>query len=253
MTSSEWPWLHQALGRGIRALRDRADLRADDIASAGRHFGLKWASSSVSQLEAGTRRVTAEELVLLESVLRLAVGDRFGANRWPPVELTDLLAHTERVRLSEAVTVTASDVCTLLHMIIGAASVDAESGERVLRIPALTGVGDEMTRRLARKFEVEPMWLRQVAELLWDSEGTGLEAVRDRRAIEREPQARGSRRTGVRVAVGREMSRELARAVEIAKTTPWPRSGSKTDRWHGWRERVRERLAAEGLVREQER
>jgi hypothetical protein len=61
------------------------DLRQEDIAATARNFGLKWAHSSVAQLEHGDRGLSADELLLLPLILD-------DASNGQGLELTELLA-----------------------------------------------------------------------------------------------------------------------------------------------------------------
>lgn len=60
----------------------------DDVAQAARACGLSWGRSTVAQLEAGTKRISAEELLLLPMVLKRAFD-----GQWR--DLADLLRSTE--------------------------------------------------------------------------------------------------------------------------------------------------------------
>ncbi|MFE2360157.1 helix-turn-helix domain-containing protein [Streptomyces virginiae] len=66
------------VGRRVRELRENAGLRQADIAQAATFLGLKWGRSSVASLEAGTRKLSAEELILMPLVMDRAgiPGDR---------------------------------------------------------------------------------------------------------------------------------------------------------------------------------
>ncbi len=57
----------------MRLLRDRHDVTADMIAAQARGVGLGWQRSTVATIEAGRRRLTGEELLLLPLVLSMAL------------------------------------------------------------------------------------------------------------------------------------------------------------------------------------
>jgi hypothetical protein len=58
------------VGGNLKRWREnRSDLTQEDVAAAARRLGLRWAYSSVAQLEAGTRGLAAAELLLLPVVL----------------------------------------------------------------------------------------------------------------------------------------------------------------------------------------
>lgn len=58
----------QILGRRLREAREEAGLRQEDIAQAATRFGFKWGRSSVAALEAGARKLSAEELLMLPRI-----------------------------------------------------------------------------------------------------------------------------------------------------------------------------------------
>ncbi len=62
----------QQIGKRIKALRDKRGLSQDELA---REFGFK-DRQTLSAIETGVRRVTAEELVLAVEILEAALGSR---------------------------------------------------------------------------------------------------------------------------------------------------------------------------------
>jgi transcriptional regulator with XRE-family HTH domain len=77
------PDLAPAVGRRMRSLRDLHNVTADTIASQARRLGLRWQRSTVASIETGKRGLSAEELLLLPTVLSMALPAR--------VSLRDLL------------------------------------------------------------------------------------------------------------------------------------------------------------------
>lgn len=65
MVEPERETIPQLLGRRLREEREAAGLRQEDIARIAVAYGFKWGRSSVAALEAGTRKVSAEELLML--------------------------------------------------------------------------------------------------------------------------------------------------------------------------------------------
>ncbi|MCP9209315.1 helix-turn-helix domain-containing protein [Streptomyces sp. NEAU-Y11] len=57
------------LGERLRQFREDRGLRQADVASAAAAWGLKWGRSSIASLEAGTRNLSVEELLLLPFVV----------------------------------------------------------------------------------------------------------------------------------------------------------------------------------------
>lgn len=63
----------------VRFVREsRPGLRQEDLVEAARSLGLDWSRTSVTQLEAGRRQLSAEELLLLPQLLRIAAGGLTG-------------------------------------------------------------------------------------------------------------------------------------------------------------------------------
>lgn len=70
---SETPGLASAIGQRLRALRDEHGVTADTLAMQARRLGLGWQRSTVGTIEAGRRRLTGEELLLLPLLLSMAL------------------------------------------------------------------------------------------------------------------------------------------------------------------------------------
>jgi transcriptional regulator with XRE-family HTH domain len=64
--------LTQVVGNKVRHLREQTGATQDHVARAARDVGLTWGRSSVAQLEAGTRALSAAELILLPLVFLAA-------------------------------------------------------------------------------------------------------------------------------------------------------------------------------------
>jgi len=103
LTLTEW------VGGNVRDWRASAGVRQDDIVSAARRWGLAWTRSAVADLEAGRRRLTAEELVLLPIVLNDSAG---GA---PSPTLEELVAGKGDVALTERATMSLRQVAKILR------------------------------------------------------------------------------------------------------------------------------------------
>lgn len=103
LTLTEW------IGGNVRDWRASGGVRQDDIVSAGRRWGLAWTRSAVADLEAGRRRLTAEELVLLPIVLNDAAG---GA---PSPTLEELVAGRGDVALTAQATMALGQVAQILR------------------------------------------------------------------------------------------------------------------------------------------
>jgi transcriptional regulator with XRE-family HTH domain len=70
---SDTPDLASAIGQRLRALRDEHGVTADTLAMQARRLGLGWQRSTVGTIEAGRRRLTGEELLLLPLLLSMAL------------------------------------------------------------------------------------------------------------------------------------------------------------------------------------
>ena len=67
------PNLETALGSRLRALRDAHGVTADTVAAHARRLGLSWQRSTVGTIEAGRRRLSGDELLLLPLLLSMAL------------------------------------------------------------------------------------------------------------------------------------------------------------------------------------
>jgi hypothetical protein len=236
--------LHAALGAGVKAMRSARDLRLEDVSAAARAYGLTWGPSSVAQLEVGKRRLTVEEYALLPTIMAWAGWLAGRTEHVESVTIEQLLPDPQLlVRLSPERAVPAAAAIAMLR---GADVHEAAPA------PGSQQIGGLLTRKARERLGLEPARLSELCELLW-GEGATAESERDRLASESNPNAAPRQRQALRAHAARQVLAALSAAEQVASATPWPRSGNKVDRWHGWRERVRERLAAEGLVRERER
>jgi Helix-turn-helix domain len=66
--SNEQPFLPQAIGARLRALRTEAGWTQDNVATLARTLGLDWVQSTVAAIEAGDRALTLEEFFCLPVV-----------------------------------------------------------------------------------------------------------------------------------------------------------------------------------------
>jgi len=62
------------VGDGLKTFREQRQLRQSDLATAAEKAGLSWSRSSIAALEAGTRNLSIEELILLPLVISNAGG-----------------------------------------------------------------------------------------------------------------------------------------------------------------------------------
>lgn len=94
MTEPEPLTVSHAIGERMRALRQAEGVTAEDVAAAARKVGLAWRRTTVAAIEGGSRRLVAEELFLLSTILAWAgCGDGTLDQALPegeaPVKLSD--------------------------------------------------------------------------------------------------------------------------------------------------------------------
>lgn len=175
--------LATALGQEIKALRERAGLRQEDVARAASAMGLDWSRSSIAALETGRRDLSAGELLLLPLVLRLALGlDR--------LEVSDLLpgdramievaegAHLSAGQLRRLLAGHASDVDPGLVVTADAAETAAAMVAVSLEHPLGAG---EAERKAAARLNRPMIMILLASYRRW---GRSLTDERDRRLAE---------------------------------------------------------------------
>lgn len=80
--------VHGLLGLGIRARREQLELRQEDAAQLFRSSGLPaWRRSTVAQVEAGTRRPSLGDLLLVAVALGCSLADLVPADVSEPIDL----------------------------------------------------------------------------------------------------------------------------------------------------------------------
>lgn len=187
--------LGQVVGARVAAIRTTYGLTQEDIAAAARQSGLRWGRSSVAQLEAGVKRLTGEELLVLPHVI--ATATRYGEE----LALLELVSPTQgRVELTAEVQPTRSGLEALFAGASGSTRATSlrdmsalfeplydfmEIAQRYAGDLTLGSVADaaqsvgEAERKLARKLDVPAVAVAMVAFRLW---GRSLSDERDARA-----------------------------------------------------------------------
>lgn len=178
----------------LKALREEAGLRQDDIGAAARAIGLSWTQATVQAIEAGKRKVALGEFLLLPTVLSEAL-DR-------DVGLAELLSADGPIALADRVSVEANSLRRVLPgkalddvSVERGATWDDETLDEVFRGPyttmlneleqhrvdavtaARSGHGDA-ERKAARTLDVPAGLLALGAHLTW---GRSLTDERDDR------------------------------------------------------------------------
>lgn len=212
--------LSQVVGSRLRHFRTFGGLRQEDIASTAKSYGLDWSRSSVAMLEAGSRRLSAEELLLLPYIVRDAVLERSGGTGQILVALGELLE--PNILETLALTPTFSLSRPMVRSWLG------EAYPRKIRMPARSpgtrGRIGEAEQKTARALGVPLPRLLERAEDLW---GRSLTEERDYRAAVRMFGEDGRRRAmrdltpeelrslqAVRAQVTRQLANELHEAFQ---------------------------------------
>lgn len=165
--------LRQVVGDRVRELRKSAGLRQEDIARAARDVGLAWPRQKIAELERGEKSISAEELILLPSVLSALLVD---LDR--EVSLADLLDSDAEIRLSPKTRISARDVSREL---CGEREPGAFVHVEVPDIDSLIAVqrtAGEAEHRIARKLDEQRNVIYAICHRLW---GQSLSAERDSR------------------------------------------------------------------------
>jgi transcriptional regulator with XRE-family HTH domain len=231
------PDLATALGARLRALRVEHGVTADALAGHARRLGLNWQRSTVGTIEAGRRRLSGDELLLLPLLLSMAL----------PVTVTlrDLL--DTDIALTEELVMTPNGFRQLLDeraSLYGGYRLtstprtgdgggtpstvelwrrierlwpDVHAGSRLdlarLRAVERAAAG-EAEQKAARTLACTAVDVSAVAHRLW---GHGLTAERDRRVLEHA--VAGETPAGVRVRRGH-VTRALVEALGAALRDP---------------------------------
>src|SRR5688500_8909646 len=93
--------LDRVLSEGLRAQRERLELSQDEVARAAKaSWGLGWRPSTVAAVEAGRRKLSVAELLLLPRIL-MAAAFRKGRAVWKldPLKVSDFVPETGKVEL----------------------------------------------------------------------------------------------------------------------------------------------------------
>lgn len=216
-----------AIGRRLKALREAAGVRQEDVSTAARACGLSWGRSTVAMLEAGNRRLDWYEFLLLPVVLQVS---QVGSYTLPEL----LAGDDEMVELTPQAHATRAELARLLAegpefldlngwklpgVLSGAEVMEtivdrarwrrkghtAEQVEILMREAA-----GEAEQVAARKLGVTPYAVAVGARRLW---GRSLTAVRDARAADAGELGAESLRA-VRGHVTRELLDELRAHLE---------------------------------------
>lgn len=174
------------IGRELRALRETAALRQDQVAATARAWGfLDWTSATVAAVEAGRRQLSVEELVLMPWIINgtgpasaVSHPDHSGATELPQILGCD---HRAVVEITPMLALTGAGFQAIFA---GRADTDAMV-RAVLRAPKSKSVrleaGLDAELKAARKLGIAAADVVTLSRRLW---GRSLTEERDRRVSE---------------------------------------------------------------------
>jgi len=211
------PTIGEVIGRNLREWRTASSIRLDDVASAARRWGLAWTRPGVAELEAGRRRLTAEELVLLPVVLN----DASGGGSSPT--LAELLVGADRLRLSDRASLGREQVEALLASEPPPSALEppapADMNElirtmaresKARRAQHLDLLIDDTEKKASKRLGVPARRVRLVALALWQQP---LSAKRDELVEEMAGAAPARSKQALRGHVTRQLMESLAAAL----------------------------------------
>lgn len=209
--NSGTPSLSEAVGTYVRQWRQRyPHVRQEDLVDTARVLGLDWSRSSVGELEAGRRRLSAEELLLLPHLLRSAAGGMGGTGVASMLTTAAKQANARRPRLLiGAVQVDDETITSWLSDGLGASNVkhSTPGWTDVMAKAAEHHTPGDAERKAARKLGISPTEVVDRSIAAW---GVRLSAERDRRVAERAPtDASASVLRALRGHVSRQLLEEL--------------------------------------------
>ena len=116
----QWMMLSEIIGGNVRRLRESQGILQEQIAHTARErFGFEWTQATIASIEAGKRRLSLEEFILLPMILSFGC---LQGSEWVEhfVELPDLFPDAlDIVRLSDSAF---AESCRLREIIAGKAS-----------------------------------------------------------------------------------------------------------------------------------
>jgi transcriptional regulator with XRE-family HTH domain len=185
--------------RNLRRLRTKLGWRQEDLALKARARGLKWSASTVTAIEIGRRPVSAGELLLLPTLLRVPLTELVSVNQ-------DEIADVDGVLVTKAA----------LDQIARGRLLEEQESEFFVTPPRGEASATEAERKAARNLSdatnstITVPDLIAMAQRRW--EGRRLDEERERRL--RTTQRRGSlarQRGHVTAALQKELLEDLTR------------------------------------------
>jgi transcriptional regulator with XRE-family HTH domain len=205
--ANQRPDLYRLLGAGIRAARQRLGLSQEQAAAKLRGWGLlTWRRGTVAQVEAGSRRPSLAELLLVASALETTLARLIPEEESPAeyvkvaevsalavAEIRGLLADDSMQGLEYPPQVPLFDnagewvrrtQAVLMRALRVGEQLGLTTGGQVRK--ALAGLEGEAEQHAAKKLGTDPATVCVAAEALW---GRTLTAERDRRVLREVPDA----------------------------------------------------------------
>ena len=205
---SPQPTLFQTVvRRNLRRIRTKLGWRQEDLAQKARARGLRWTANTVTAIEIGRRPVSAEELLLLPTLLQVALTELVSVDK---DEVTDV----------DGVLVTN----IALNQIARGRPLEEQQSQFFVTPPRVEAGATEAERKAARNLSestnstITATDLIALAQLRW--EGRRLDEERERRL--KSTRRRGSlarQRGHITAQLQNELLEELTRASEERKPT----------------------------------
>ena len=205
--------------RNLRRIRTKLGWRQEDLAQKARARGLRWTANTVTAIEIGRRPVTAEELLLLPTLLQ--------------VPLTELVS-TDKDDVADVDGVLVTRVA--LNQIARGRPLEEEQSQFFVIPPRVEAGATEAERKAARNLSeatnstITSTDLIEMAQRLW--EGRRLDEERERRL--KSTRRRGSlarQRGHITAQLQNELLQELTGAREASTTAQRsPRRSSERKR-----------------------
>lgn len=216
------------VGRAVRSLREKQELRQDDLAKRAANFGLRWDRTVIARLEAGKRHVGLEELLLLALMFKVHPGELLPGDDLvvlsPAVALrAGLLRDVLAERRMPSTSVDFEAVLPQGPPIHGDAYVGPDGRLAVLPLgtvdAALRGPTGDAERKAAKRLGVDPYVVSLTAFRLW---GKSLSDQRDAEVDSENPEDERSLRAR-RGHVTRRLVAELGAAIAAEAEASSPR------------------------------
>jgi hypothetical protein len=235
--------LARYLGGRLRACRETRRLRQDEVATCARRWGLDWTQATVATIEAGSRQLSAEELLLLPWIAAHQDPESIARGTDAPIELTQILSGGPDHLVVLTPTVTAH--VGVIRAVFGGQARDSDRVDgfslgggrlrvseavqawwpRMPHVLVLAAHADQRAdaeRKAARRLRTNPLAVAVLARKRW---GRSLTEERERRVADRTAAGAGSE--ALRARRGH-VTRELIEELRSDGLEGWKPRGTKT-------------------------